>query len=67
MKERVAGDGGEAGKDHSANGFRDHSKKFGFSFRSKTIKVFSFFLGWSDHTHSIVSSFVRLYHERSIS
>lgn len=68
MKERVAGDGGgEAGKDHCVNGFRDHTKKFGFSSICKAIQVFSFFLGWSDHTHSIVSSFPQLHYERSIS
>ena len=53
----MAEDSRGAGKGHSVNGFGDHSKKFGFSFIGKTIKVFSFFLGWSDHTHRIVSSF----------
>lgn len=66
MKEGVAGDSsGKAGKGHSVNGFGDHSKMFGFSFTGKTIQVFSFFLGWSGHSHSIMSSFPQLYHELS--
>lgn len=44
VTERVARDWGRgAGKGHSVNGFRGHSKKFGLSFIYKAIKVYSFF------------------------